>query len=88
MSILLMTFLLFLSSMALAANPETEYLDELVEQHVLVDVTLANGEKLQCYIKAFDDEIIIVESSGELLLYKHGIYAIASADGSFRAATE
>ncbi|MBW2477950.1 MAG: RNA chaperone Hfq [Deltaproteobacteria bacterium] len=58
------------------------------EQHLLVDVTLAKGEKLQCYIQAFDDEIIIIESSGERLLYKHEICAIASADGSFRAATE
>jgi len=51
---------------------------------VLVDISMMSGEKLQGHIKSFDSFCVLVDSSGDLLLYKHAITSITSADGNFR----
>jgi len=84
MIILAFTFSVLFSSLTFAANPETEFFDQLIEQRVLVNIAMMSGEKLQGYIKNYDNNIIIVDSSGDLILYKHAVSSITSADGSFR----
>ncbi len=43
-----------------------------------------HGEKMQGHIKSFDSFCVLVDSSGDLLLYKHAISSITSVDGNFR----
>jgi host factor-I protein len=39
---------------------------------------------MQGHVKSFDSFCVLVDSGGDLLLYKHAISSITSADGSFR----
>ncbi len=45
---------------------------------------MMSGEKLEGYIKSFDSFCVLVDSNGDILLYKHAINSITSTDGSFR----
>jgi host factor-I protein len=45
---------------------------------------MMSGDKLEGYIKSFDSFCVLVESNGDILLYKHAVSSITSADGSFR----
>ena len=67
---------------------QKQYLDQARLERVLVNISMMSGEKLQGHIKSFDSETILVDSGGDLLLYKHAISSITSSDGSFRLATE
>jgi host factor-I protein len=43
-----------------------------------------SGERLEGYIKSFDNFCLLIEGDGDILLYKHAISSITSSDGSFR----
>lgn len=65
-------------------NIQDQYLNQARKERVLVDITMMSGEKLQGYIKSFDSFCVLVDSNGDLLLYKHAVASITSADGNFR----
>lgn len=65
-------------------NIQDQYLNQARKERIFVDITMMSGEKLQGHVKSFDSFCVLVDSSGDLLLYKHAIASITSADGSFR----
>lgn len=65
-------------------NIQDQYLNQARKERVRVIVMMMSGDKLEGYIKSFDSFCVLIESSGDLLLYKHAISSITSADGSFR----
>jgi host factor-I protein len=65
-------------------NIQDQYLNQARKERILVKITMMSGEKLQGHIKSFDSFCVLVDSSGDLLLYKHAITSITSADGNFR----
>ncbi|BCA80046.1 RNA chaperone Hfq [Desulfuromonas sp. AOP6] len=65
-------------------NIQDQYLNQARKERVKVIVMMMSGEKLTGYIKSFDSFCLLVESSGDILLYKHAISSITSADGAFR----
>ncbi len=65
-------------------NIQDQYLNQARKERVKINVTMMSGEKLEGYIKSFDSFCILFESSGDLLLYKHAVSCVTSADGSFR----
>ena len=65
-------------------NIQDQYLNQARKERVLVEITLMSGEKMQGHIKSFDSFCVLVDSNGDLLLYKHAISSITSTDGTFR----
>lgn len=65
-------------------NIQDQYLNQARKERIFVDITMMSGEKLQGHIKSFDSFCVLVDSKGDLLLYKHAITSITSADGNFR----
>jgi host factor-I protein len=65
-------------------NIQDQYLNQARKERIIVEITMMSGEKLQGHIKSFDSFCVLVDSSGDLLLYKHAITSITSADGNFR----
>ena len=65
-------------------NIQDQYLNQARKERVLVEISMMSGEKLQGYIKSFDSFCVLVDSSGDLLLYKHAVTSITSKDGNFR----
>jgi host factor-I protein len=65
-------------------NIQDQYLNQARKERVKICLTMMSGEKLEGYIKSFDSFCVLVDSSGDLLLYKHAISSITSSDGSFR----
>lgn len=65
-------------------NIQDQYLNQARKERVRVNVVMMSGEKLEGYIKSFDSFCVLVECSGDMLLYKHAISSITSVDGSFR----
>jgi host factor-I protein len=65
-------------------NIQDQYLNQARKERVHVTIVMMSGDKLEGYIKSFDSFCVLVDSSGDLLLYKHAISSITSTDGSFR----
>ncbi|ALC16491.1 MAG TPA: RNA chaperone Hfq [Deferrimonas sp.] len=65
-------------------NIQDQYLNQARKERIRVTVVMMSGEKLEGYIKSFDSFCLLVESSGDILLYKHAICSITSSDGQFR----
>jgi len=65
-------------------NIQDQYLNQARKERVRVALTMMSGEKLEGFIKSFDSFCVLVDSSGDILLYKHAISSITSSDGSFR----
>lgn len=65
-------------------NIQDQFLNQARKERVTVSIALMSGDKLEGYIKSFDSFCVLVESSGDILLYKHAITAITSTDGQFR----
>ncbi|MBW6512413.1 MAG: RNA chaperone Hfq [Desulfuromonadaceae bacterium] len=65
-------------------NIQDQFLNQARKEHVTVSIALMSGDKLEGFIKSFDSFCVLVESGGDILLYKHAITAITSADGQFR----
>ena len=65
-------------------NIQDQYLNQARKERVHVTIAMMSGEKLEGYIKSFDSFCLLIESSGDILLYKHAISSITSTDGSFR----
>lgn len=65
-------------------NIQDQYLNQARKERVKVVVNMMSGEKLSGYIKSFDSFCILVESEGDILIYKHAVSTITSSDGTFR----
>ena len=65
-------------------NIQDQYLNQSRKERIRVVVQLMNGEKMQGYIKSFDNFSVLMEVQGDILIYKHAISSITSADGSFK----
>ncbi|MDR3580242.1 MAG: RNA chaperone Hfq [Oryzomonas sp.] len=65
-------------------NIQDQYLNQARKERVRVAVTMMSGDKLEGHIKSFDNFSVLLDSSGDILIYKHAISTITSADGAFR----
>lgn len=65
-------------------NIQDQYLNQSRKERVKVVVTMMSGDKLEGYIKSFDNFSVLLDLSCDVLIYKHAISTITSADGSFR----
>ncbi len=64
-------------------NIQDQYLNQARKERVKVAVLLMSGDKLEGHIKSFDNFSVLLDSNGDILLYKHAIASITSADGTF-----
>lgn len=65
-------------------NIQDQYLNQSRKERVRVAVTLMTGNKMEGFIKSFDNFSVLMEVQGDILIYKHAIATITSADGSFK----
>ncbi len=65
-------------------NIQDQYLNQSRKERVRVSVQLMSGEKMEGFIKSFDNFSVLMEVNGDILIYKHAICCITSTDGSFR----
>ncbi len=65
-------------------NIQDQYLNQARKERVKIIIIMMSGERLGGYIKSFDSFCILVESEGDILIYKHAVSTITSADGTFR----
>ncbi len=65
-------------------NIQDQYLNQARKERVKVVIVMMSGDKLTGYIKSFDSFCILVESEGDMLIYKHAVSTISSVDGTFR----
>jgi len=65
-------------------NIQDQFLNQSRKEHVRVIMKLMSGEKLEGYIKSFDNFSVLMEVSGDILIYKHAIASLTSADGVFK----
>ncbi len=65
-------------------NIQDQYLNQSRKERIKIVVHLMSGEKLQGFIKSFDNFSVLLEAGGDILIYKHAISTITSVDGAFR----
>lgn len=65
-------------------NIQDQYLNQSRKEHVRVLIQLMSGDKMEGYIKSFDNFSVLMEVKGDILIYKHAIATITSADGNFK----
>lgn len=65
-------------------NIQDQYLNQARKERVKVIIIMMSGERLAGYIKSFDSFCILVESEGDILIYKHAVSTLTSSDGTFR----
>lgn len=65
-------------------NIQDQYLNQSRKERIKVAVRLMSGEKLEGYIKSFDNFSVLMEMQGDMLIYKHAISSITSVDGNFK----
>lgn len=65
-------------------NIQDQYLNQARKERVRVAIVMMSGSKLEGLIKSFDNFSVLLDSSGDMLIYKHAIATITSIDGIFR----
>lgn len=65
-------------------NIQDQYLNQSRKERIQVVVRMMSGDTLEGYIKSFDNFSLLLDSSGDILIYKHAISTITSIDGTFR----
>ena len=65
-------------------NIQDQYLNQSRKERIRVVVQLMSGDRMEGYIKSFDNFSVLMEVQGDILIYKHAISSITSSDGSFR----
>lgn len=65
-------------------NIQDQYLNQARKERVKVVIVMMSGDRLSGYLKSFDNFCILVESDGDILIYKHAVSTITSSDGTFR----
>ena len=59
-----------------AANVQDQFLNYLRKEKVPIVVHLTNGEKIHGIVRGFDNFSLIVQETGERLVYKHAVAMI------------
>ena len=57
---------------------QDSFLNSLCSQRVLVSVYLVNGIKLQGYITAFDQHVVLLKNTSEQIIFKHAIATVVA----------
>ncbi|HIJ80213.1 MAG TPA: RNA chaperone Hfq [Desulfuromonadales bacterium] len=65
-------------------NIQDQYLNQARKERVRVSVIMMSGDKLNGFIKSFDNFSVLLDANGDILIYKHAISTITAADGLFR----
>lgn len=65
-------------------NIQDQYLNQSRKERIQVAVKMMSGDTLTGYIKSFDNFSVLLDSNGDILIYKHAISNITSSDGTFR----
>lgn len=65
-------------------NIQDQYLNQSRKERVRVVITMMSGDKLEGMIKSFDNFSVLLDATCDILIYKHAISTITSADGCFR----
>jgi host factor-I protein len=65
-------------------NIQDQYLNQSRKERIKIIINMMSGDKLEGYIKSFDNFSVLLDSSGDILIYKHAISTITSLDGNFR----
>lgn len=65
-------------------NIQDQYLNQARKERVKVAIIMMSGDRLEGLIKSFDNFSVLLDSGSDILIYKHAISTITSADGSFR----
>lgn len=65
-------------------NIQDQFLNQARKERIRVLVTMMSGDKLEGHIKSFDSFSVLMDYKGDILIYKHAISSITSADGNFR----
>jgi len=65
-------------------NIQDQFLNQSRKERIRISVKLMSGEKLEGLVKSFDNFSVLMEVQGDILIYKHAIASLTSADGQFR----
>ena len=65
-------------------NIQDQFLNQSRKEHIRVIMKLMSGEKLEGFIKSFDNFSVLMEVNGDILIYKHAIASLTSVDGAFK----
>jgi host factor-I protein len=65
-------------------NIQDQFLNQSRKERVKISLKLMSGDVVEGYIKSFDNFSILLEVQGDILVYKHAIASLTSADGQFR----
>lgn len=65
-------------------NIQDQYLNQARKERVKIVITMMSGSQMEGHIKSFDNFSVLLDSGSDILLYKHAISTITSADGLFR----
>ena len=55
------------------------FLQSLIENQTSVGIYLVNGIKLQGYVSAFDDKVVLLRNTLTQMVYKHAISTVVPA---------
>ena len=64
-------------------NIQDQYLNQSRKEHIRVIITMMSGETREGFIKSFDSFSVLLDAACDILIYKHAIATITSADGKF-----
>ena len=65
-------------------NIQDQYLNQARKERVRVAISMMSGEKMEGFIRSFDNFSLLLDAGGDVLLYKHAIATITSSDGLFK----
>jgi len=65
-------------------NIQDQYLNQSRKERVKVIITMMSGDRLEGFIKSFDNFSVLMDHNSDVLIYKHAISTITAADGAFR----
>ena len=65
-------------------NIQDQYLNQSRKERVRVVVKMMSGDNLEGFIKSFDNFSVLLDVNCDILIYKHAISTITSAEGTFR----
>lgn len=65
-------------------NIQDQYLNQARKERVRLLVRMMSGVTVEGMIKSFDNFCLLIDADGDILIYKHAVASITSADGVFR----
>jgi len=65
-------------------NIQDQFLNQSRKERVKIALKLLSGDVIEGYIKSFDNFSILLEVTGDILVYKHSVATLTSCDGQFK----